>query len=53
MRLDWLMWFLPLGWSLDDWFTVFLVRLLEPDRSACAGSDLSRRSEQHGPPGGE
>ena len=29
--LDWLMWFLPLGRSLDDWFTVFLVRLLEAD----------------------
>lgn len=32
LRLDWLMWFLPLGRSLDDWFTVFLVRLLEADR---------------------
>ncbi|MFC4138426.1 MULTISPECIES: lipase maturation factor family protein [unclassified Microbacterium] len=31
LRLDWLMWFLPLGYSLDDWFTVFLVRLLEAD----------------------
>ncbi|MDR7113542.1 hypothetical protein J2X03_003441 [Microbacterium trichothecenolyticum] len=31
LRLDWLMWFLPLGRSLDDWFTVFLVRLLEAD----------------------
>ena len=29
LRLDWLMWFLPLGHSLDDWFTMFLVRLLE------------------------
>ena len=32
LRLDWLMWFLPLGRSLDDWFTVFLVRLLEADQ---------------------
>jgi hypothetical protein len=32
LRLDWLMWFLPLGRSLEDWFTVFLVRLLEADR---------------------
>ncbi|MGB3373870.1 MAG: lipase maturation factor family protein [Microbacterium sp.] len=31
LRLDWLMWFLPLGQSLDDWFTAFLVRLLEAD----------------------
>jgi hypothetical protein len=31
LRLDWLMWFLPLGRSLDDWFTVFLVRLLQAD----------------------
>lgn len=31
LRLDWLMWFLPLGRSLDDWFTVFLVKLLEAD----------------------
>ena len=26
LRLDWLMWFLPLGRSLDDWFTAFLVQ---------------------------
>jgi hypothetical protein len=32
LRLDWLMWFLPLGRSLEDWFTVFLVKLLEADR---------------------
>jgi hypothetical protein len=32
LRLDWLMWFLPLGHSLDDWFTAFLIRLLEADR---------------------
>ncbi len=31
LRLDWLMWFLPLGRSLEDWFTLFLVRLLEAD----------------------
>jgi hypothetical protein len=31
LRLDWLMWFLPLGHSLDDWFTAFLVKLLEAD----------------------
>ncbi|KHK95640.1 membrane protein [Microbacterium mangrovi] len=33
LRLDWLMWFLPLGRSLEDWFTVLLVRLLEADRA--------------------
>ncbi|WP_127819694.1 lipase maturation factor family protein [Microbacterium sp. CPCC 204701] len=31
LRLDWLMWFLPLGRSLDEWFTEFLVKLLEAD----------------------
>ena len=31
LRLDWLMWFLPLGHSLDDWFMAFLLRLLEAD----------------------
>ncbi len=31
LRLDWLMWFLPLGHSLDDWFTVLLLRLLQAD----------------------
>lgn len=31
LRLDWLMWFLPLGRSLEDWFQAFLVRLLEAD----------------------
>lgn len=31
LRLDWLMWFLPLGRSMEDWFTAFLVRLLEAD----------------------
>jgi hypothetical protein len=33
LRLDWLMWFLPLGRSLDDWFTAFLVKLLQGDRA--------------------
>lgn len=36
LRLDWLMWFLPLGRSLEDWFTVFLVRLLEADAPTLA-----------------
>ncbi len=36
LRLDWLMWFLPLGRSLDDWFTVFLLRLLEADAATLA-----------------
>lgn len=31
LRLDWLMWFLPLGRSLDEWFTAFLAKLLEAD----------------------
>jgi hypothetical protein len=31
LRLDWLMWFLPLGRSLEDWFEAFLARLLEAD----------------------
>ncbi|GAA4192254.1 lipase maturation factor family protein [Microbacterium oryzae] len=31
LRLDWLMWFLPLGYRLEDWFLVFLVRLLQAD----------------------
>jgi len=31
LRLDWLMWFLPLGRSLEDWFEMFLIRLLEAD----------------------
>ncbi|GAA1916469.1 lipase maturation factor family protein [Microbacterium aoyamense] len=33
LRLDWLMWFLPLGRSLEEWFTAFLVRLLQADAS--------------------
>src|SRR5690606_27534479 len=36
LRLDWLMWFLPLGRSLDDWFTMLLVRLLEADDATLA-----------------
>jgi hypothetical protein len=36
LRLDWLMWFLPLGRSLDDWFTGFLARLLEADAPTLA-----------------
>lgn len=31
LRLDWLMWFLPLGSPLDEWFTTFLARLLQAD----------------------
>ena len=31
LRLDWLMWFLPLGRPIEEWFTTFLVRLLEAD----------------------
>ncbi|MCX6502659.1 MAG: lipase maturation factor family protein [Microbacterium sp.] len=31
LRLDWLMWFLPLGAPLDEWFTTFLARLLAAD----------------------
>ncbi|MEU1971212.1 lipase maturation factor family protein [Microbacterium sp. NPDC019599] len=36
LRLDWLMWFLPLGRSLDDWFTAFLGKLLEADAATLA-----------------
>ncbi|MCS3844527.1 lipase maturation factor family protein [Microbacterium sp. AK031] len=36
LRLDWLMWFLPLGRSLDDWFTVLLARLLQADAPTLA-----------------
>lgn len=36
LRLDWLMWFLPLGASLDEWFTTFLARLLEADAPTLA-----------------
>lgn len=31
LRLDWLMWFLPLGRLYEDWFAMLLVRLLEAD----------------------
>ncbi|WOF23564.1 lipase maturation factor family protein [Microbacterium betulae] len=33
LRLDWLMWFLPLGRGLDGWFLALLLRLLEADRA--------------------
>jgi len=46
LRLDWLMWFLPLGRSLEDWFAVFLTRLLDADAATLA---LLR----HDPFGGE
>ncbi|GAB3631817.1 lipase maturation factor family protein [Microbacterium shaanxiense] len=36
LRLDWLMWFLPLGRSLDDWFTMLLARLLQADAATLA-----------------
>lgn len=36
LRLDWLMWFLPLGRSLDDWFTMLLARLLQADAPTLA-----------------
>ena len=31
LRLDWLMWFLPLGRMWEPWFEQFLLRLLEAD----------------------
>ncbi|MFC6354590.1 lipase maturation factor family protein [Luethyella okanaganae] len=31
LRLDWLMWFLPLGRIGEPWFAMFLVRLLQAD----------------------
>ncbi|HWI30654.1 MAG TPA: lipase maturation factor family protein, partial [Microbacterium sp.] len=31
LRLDWLMWFLPLGRMYEPWFEVLLLRLLEAD----------------------
>ena len=31
LRLDWLMWFLPLGRIGEPWFEMFLERLLEAD----------------------
>jgi hypothetical protein len=49
LRLDWLMWFLALRGSSEQWFFVFLQRLLEADpatlrmlRSAPFGSDRPR-----------
>ena len=46
LRLDWLMWFLPLGWSYQEWFAAFLYRLLEADPATL-------RLLQHDPFGGE
>ena len=34
LRLDWLMWFLPLGMPSYEWFVPFLVKLLLNDRDA-------------------
>ncbi|GAA1822892.1 lipase maturation factor family protein [Agromyces salentinus] len=31
LRLDWLMWFLPLGRLWEPWFEMFLLRLLQAD----------------------
>lgn len=31
LRLDWCLWFLPLGGPVDGWFSVFLTRLLTAD----------------------
>ena len=31
LRLDWLMWFLPLGTVHERWFSAFLERLLQAD----------------------
>ncbi|AGP30428.1 lipase maturation factor family protein [Corynebacterium terpenotabidum] len=31
LRLDWMMWFLPLGGGVDRWFVLLLRRLLEAD----------------------
>jgi hypothetical protein len=31
LRLDWMMWFLPLGGGIDRWFWVLLQRLLDAD----------------------
>ncbi|GAB3602917.1 lipase maturation factor family protein [Microbacterium aureliae] len=46
LRLDWLMWFLPLGRSLEDWFAAFLVKLLDADPATL-------RLLAHDPFGGE
>jgi hypothetical protein len=31
LRLDWLMWFLPLGRRIEDWFRALIVKLLQAD----------------------
>jgi len=36
LRLDWLMWFLPLGRMWEPWFEVFLLRLLQADAATLA-----------------
>src|SRR4029453_8729083 len=36
LRLDWLMWFLPLGRMWEPWFEMLLVRLLEADAPTLA-----------------
>ncbi|MGW9167255.1 lipase maturation factor family protein [Agromyces sp. NPDC055658] len=36
LRLDWLMWFLPLGRMWEPWFAVFLERLLAADPATLA-----------------
>ena len=36
LRLDWLMWFLPLGRMWEPWFEVFLLRLLQADAPTIA-----------------
>jgi hypothetical protein len=46
LRLDWLMWFLPLGRLYEDWFAMLLVRLLEADPPTL-------RLLRHDPFGGE
>lgn len=33
LRLDWLMWFLPLGTVHEEWFYALLTKLLEADRA--------------------
>ncbi|HEX7950409.1 MAG TPA: lipase maturation factor family protein [Candidatus Limnocylindrales bacterium] len=49
LRLDWLMWFLPLSHRYGDrWFVPFIVRLLENDRPTLAL--LGRNPFADGPP---
>ena len=38
LRLDWLMWFLPLGRLREPWFEAFLLKLLEADAATLACS---------------